>query len=293
MKMKAADDPFGMRPVWDALLAIYDVFSKICKENGLTYYIGYGTLIGAVRHHGFIPWDDDFDIMMPRNDYIKFIELAPKVLPPNLKRVYWRNTPEFIPYSFCKIQETRKSVVKGVEDLYGHRLPHGLYVDIFPLDGAPKTLLEKIHFYYNVFALYSARSSFYGVRKAPTIIKFMWRGIGWLFAKFKFKASSVNDIYWRYDALSMSFPFCHGRKCGCVQTPLNSLVLYGLCEYSDFGTPKELDFCGRKVPVPSNYQSFLKCRYGDYMKLPPAEERCPSHGNYSEEAPWKYGPTNE
>ena len=291
--MKAADDPFGMRPVWDALLAIYDVFSKICKENGLTYYIGYGTLIGAVRHHGFIPWDDDFDIMMPRNDYIKFIELAPKVLPPNLKRVYWRNTPEFIPYSFCKIQETRKSVVKGVEDLYGHRLPHGLYVDIFPLDGAPKTLLEKIHFYYKVFALYSARSSFYGVRKAPTIIKFMWRGIGWLFAKFKFKASSVNDIYWRYDALSMSFPFCHGRKCGCVQTPLNSLVLYGLCEYSDFGTPKELDFCGRKVPVPSNYQSFLKCRYGDYMKLPPAEERYPSHGNYSEEAPWKYGPTNE
>ena len=289
--MKYSQDPFGMYPVWCAILSIFDVFSKICKENGLTYYVGYGTLIGAVRHKGFIPWDDDLDVMMPRKDYRKFLEIAPKVLPAHLKHVFWGNTPEFIPYAFCKIQETRKSIVKSVEEAYGHALPHGLYVDIFPLDGAPKTFLEKVRFYYNVVALYSARSSFYGIRKSPDIIKFIWRGIGWLFARYKYRAYNVEDIYWRYDVLSMMFPFCKDRRCGCVQTPLGGKVLYGLCDYSDFGTPVELEFCGRRVSAPSNYRAFLKCRYGDYMKLPPVEERIPSHGNYIKEAPWKYGPT--
>lgn len=290
--MVLKEDPFGLRPVWTALLSIYDAVSTLCKEHGLVYYVACGTLLGAVRHKGFIPWDDDFDIMMPRSDYMKFREIALKELPPHLKYIFYGNTPEFLPYSFCKIQETRRLVVEKIENEVGHFLPHGLYIDIFPLDGAPNTLVEKIQFYYNSFALFSARSSFYGVMKAPNLVKFLWRGIGRIFATLKYKVSNVSDLYCRYEMLSMSFPFCEGRLCGCVQLPRSSGIgiLYGLCNYSDYGDCVKLSFCGREVPAPSNYDRYLRCLYGDYMQLPPKNMRIPIH-SVLESAPWKYGPT--
>lgn len=285
--MENTNDPFRLKPVWAAILNIYDIFEAICLKHGLRYYVYFGSAIGAVRNNGFIPWDDDLDVAMPRDDYTMFREIAERELPSYLKYIDWRNTPTFFPNAFGKIQDTRKDYIEQIESFIGRKLPQGLYLDIFPLDGAPKGLFENITYWPKLLALISAGSSFYGVRKAPTFIKFLWRGLGWLFARAIFNARSKQDLYWRFEAISMKYPFEKGRKCGGIILPAR-VVLSGMCDYEAFGRPKMISFCGREVPLPSDYDAILKALYGDYMKLPPESERHIWHGSL-ETAPWKFG----
>ena len=93
--------------VLDILLAV----DKVCREHHLRYYIMAGTLIGAVRHKGFIPWDDDLDIGMPRKDYEIFMEKSKDLLPDYLEAIYWKNDPDY-PLSFAKIQDARTTLIE-------------------------------------------------------------------------------------------------------------------------------------------------------------------------------------
>ena len=111
----------NLKPVWDAVLNVYREVAQICDKHGLRYYLTDGTALGAVRHKGFIPWDDDFDMSMPREDYQKFIEIARNELPEHLKFVNWENTPEFT-LLFGKVQDTRADFVKSIEAECGYML---------------------------------------------------------------------------------------------------------------------------------------------------------------------------
>ena len=116
---------FNLRPVWDATLEVYKAVAALCDKHHLRYYVTYGCALGAVRHRGFIPWDDDFDMSMPREDYQRFIALATKELPPYLKFVNWRNTPEFS--MLCgKIQDVREDRIKSIEKSCGRLLSNGI-----------------------------------------------------------------------------------------------------------------------------------------------------------------------
>ena len=137
-----SEDNYNLRPIWDATLEVYREIVKICDRHDLRYYVTDGTLIGAVRHKGFIPWDDDFDMSMPRPDYEKFIEYAKTELPVHLKFVNWRNTPEFH-LLFGKVQECRREVVCDLEKRSGLKMSNGLFVDIFPIEGYPKGRLGR------------------------------------------------------------------------------------------------------------------------------------------------------
>lgn len=128
--------------VQEIIWSIMKEIMPIISENRLTYHILGGTLLGAIRHKGFIPWDDDIDIGMPREDYEKFLKLVPAALPPYLKlNTYWDDSPHH--YYFSRIVDTRHelkrtgSTVERTEDVW---------VDIFPLDGMPNNgILRRIH----------------------------------------------------------------------------------------------------------------------------------------------------
>ena len=126
-----------------ALLELMTEFDKICVENGLRYSIAYGTLLGAVRHRGFIPWDDDVDFVMPRPDYERMCALIRSGqidLGDHLILSDDRSGKAF--YSFCKLMDTRYRIKR-----WSQREVKYLYVDIFPLDGAPEDEKDlKIHY---------------------------------------------------------------------------------------------------------------------------------------------------
>ena len=279
-----------MREVWKAILEVYKAFAQVCESQGLRYYVAYGTCLGAVRHHGFIPWDDDFDVIMPRNDYERFREIQRANLPPCFKYVDWHNTREMASFTYAKIQECRRDIVADVEAKCGRELPHGIYIDIFPLDGAPRFRLSRWIWEVRLRLLRLAGASLV-VRPqyALTLRRKIGRIVGRSFNRFIFHASVQSDLARYYDAMVREKPFSPSFPCGCIITSYGSF--YGLCDYSVYGEPSMVAFEGLKVPVPHDVDTYLRTLYGDYMQLPPMEKRISCH-KALETAPWKFGPTD-
>lgn len=113
---------------------ILKLFAEVCEAQNLRYYLTAGTLLGAVRHKGFIPWDDDIDVVMPRADYDRLCGLAQRVFP---KEYFWQdeNTEKFYPFPFAKL---RKEGTLAIEERFdGRKMHQGVNIDIFPLDVRP------------------------------------------------------------------------------------------------------------------------------------------------------------
>ena len=115
-------------------ISILDYIASVCEENNIGYYLAYGTLLGAIRHHGFIPWDDDIDIYMLREDYMKFIEIAKEHIHHRYKLLSIYNDDDYY-YEFAKVVDSNtKLKINNVKQIK----KEGVWVDIFPLDNVPK-----------------------------------------------------------------------------------------------------------------------------------------------------------
>jgi len=278
----------NLKPVWEAILEIYQEVAKICDRHHLRYYLTDGSAIGAVRHHGFIPWDDDFDMSMPREDYVKFIEYAKTELPTHLKFLDWHNCPEFC-FLFGKVQDCRREKVEAVEKECGYMLSNGLYIDIFPIDGYPTSKVEikftKIHCYL-MRALWRARC---GVFKNQTRKGKLLCCLGWIVAVFVPWIRTTADIMSRCEKFLLRHPFSgsdYSQRASVYLTGLNRPPL----PTSWWGKAKMIPFGDISVPLPEDYDSYLRFYYGDYMKLPSIESQKPSHG-YKYRCGWWLGPT--
>ena len=280
----------NLRPLWNELLKIYSVFRRICEKNNLRYFICYGTAIGAVRHHGFIPWDDDFDVVMPHSDYMKFLSCAKAELPDKMKLVTGVNTG-YPSFGFAKICNVSRSDLERMEKELGSALPQGIYIDIFPLCGIPKmTLSLKLkltYCYLRQYGLQKRRFGRFSGRLAHIVGKFLLMFPGPRnykeLADFKRKISGmlpfdeaehVGDFNWE------NYKFAPTTQ----QHDGNNYL-----KASWFRDMRMVSFENTEVPIPIGCHEMLTAVYGDYMKLPPVEKRIVTHSS-EKPAPWRFGP---
>lgn len=242
-----------------------DEIDRICRKYDLKYSLYAGSLIGAVRHQGVIPWDDDIDVCMPRKDYDKFFELCKTELNPKFRTVTINNT-KYYGYGFSKV--TLKGTKVMQHGLQKKENIFELWVDIFPYDNVPDSIGSKhFHNWYNYFLIKLLEERYDGIYGIPNIAKricFTLLHVINLFIppKIEKKALIENMTKYKYkntkEITSLSSPYKYYHEC------LPSNFFESLDEYN---------FCGRKYFGYHNYDFYLSKIYGDYMKLPPENKR--------------------
>lgn len=240
-------------------IEILDYVVSICNQYNLKYSLFYGTLLGAIRHKGFIPWDDDIDICMPDEDYEQFCDIMRycqsdrfKVLIPNENGYY---------YEFAKVIDTRTV-------LYEHNIDHsfemGVWIDIFPLHGVGKRYgivryCMNLLNYARIAAVYSVPPP------SPNYLKpLIW--CGWKIIRllgYKLFLKRILSIAARHPYKDAEYVTCliaHDTNRYCFNKKL-------------FENLMDVEFEGKLYQVFCNYDEFLKTMYGDYMQLPPENQR--------------------
>lgn len=279
-------DPFGFRPHWDAILDIYRKFAEICDRHGFRYWVMEGNAIGALRHNGFVPWDDDLDVAMPRPDYEKFIAVANKELPSNLRFWDWRDLDDWR-FTFGKIQEVEEDSVLKVEKEVGHKLSNGIYIDILIVDGLPTGKWSRMIYEFKMLALGSVvrrRLTSFGCQTRAGRCSWL---LGMICSWFISGRKIVLPVMKKIDALMKSCPFEDSKYTWRAGAAIRVTMEF----------PREIwngavwhEFEGLRVPLPAGYDQYLRIQYGDYMKLPPQEKQQPSH-SLPYRFPWWLGPT--
>ena len=259
-------DNFTLRKVQLIQLEIAKEIDRVCKENNINYYLIGGSLLGAIRHKGFIPWDDDLDIGMLRKDYEKFIAIAPKVLQDKYKIIHWKSDLDY-PLPMGKVIKKGTLYMEGKRTDKGEQ---GIWVDVFPYDN----ILNYNHFGFRAFELKIIR----GIIRAKCGYQTWKTDNGIVLSKYiknmPFRlAAFFLDKDWlikKYESISMKD---NEEECEFV-------FENGTENYIKWSFPKKyftdiilVDFEDYKMSVPKKYKEYLSEAYGDFMKLPPVEER--------------------
>lgn len=238
------------------LLAIDD----FCKKEGINYYLIYGTLLGAKRHQGFIPWDDDIDIAMPRKEYERFISVFSM---DGFKCLSIDNSEEYF-YPFAKVYDEKTLLIEEGRLKYNC----GIYVDVFPIDRIPvkNELLFRKKIWFMQHILMNKYADNYDVPMGQKIKRIVLKVAGIPF--------SARNLGIRINKLCKSEKFARSKKT-CA-----NLVWGEVGEkfpIEQFQKPAYLEFERKMFPCPENVDAYLKTIYGDYKKLPPVEKRVCKH----------------
>ena len=250
------------------VLEVLVSIDRICRENGLTYMLMYGTLIGAVRHSGFIPWDDDIDIAMPREDYYKLADIIAKQ-ETGLNFLTIDNCPDTI-YPYGKICDTR-TVIK--EKNFKQVSGYGAFVDVFPLDYMPDDQAEREKYCRDCrkLIIWITHSSRTGYEHSGNLKTDLSRALAFCAGK----AMNTQRLIRKLDDKLKRFDQEHG-KTAYMGIPWGYYAdkLYPASLLEEL---TELEFEGHHFFAPKEYDKVLRMRYGDYMKLPPENERVYLH----------------
>lgn len=245
---------------------LLSVLVDILDKNDLRYFAVYGTLLGAVRHGGFIPWDDDVDIGMPRPDYERFIEIADSVVP-SPYRLKDRSRVAGYGFFFAKFVDTTIGIVPTEPDRHEGSDNPNLWIDIFPIDGMSSSPREQEAFTRRALSLKKwYKYSILDLRfpRSPIEKLAIWAlklalGRDRLYREFR---KTVTQ----YDYEASEF----------VVFASDWTSDYSIHHKSMFESHATLDFDGIPIRVPVLYEQYLRENYGDYLRIPPEEDR-PSH----------------
>ncbi len=250
-------------------LIIADEIHRICKKHGINYSIDGGTMLGAVRHKGFIPWDDDMDISMIREEYERFLNLCEYELSDNFRVLNW-NTDKDFPFGYTKI------TLKGthIDEAFTRDNPKfsEIFVDVFPFDKIPLDRNERVML----------------CKKAMFIKRILWMKKGYgkcirdesFSQRIKYNISKVLFSLVSYDKEKekyinllkkyneLEYKECYLGNIDFPETFLNDCskeLYFDKTRYFDFEDRKYLGFC--------EYEKYLSVKYGDYMTMPPESDR--------------------
>lgn len=243
-------------------LGVLTALDRHCREQGLTYYLGYGTLLGAVRHGGFIPWDDDVDVMLPRADYERLVDTFAATGPAGFT-LRSPQTQAGWPLPYTKVCDDRTLLVEPFEV----PVEMGVNVDVFPLDPVPSGRLPR------------------------TLQSRLLRRLGWAL-ELRYIAAERGRAWHGTAAIRVGKPVLRLVPMGwlvraverCARWPGKDARLGVRLGYDDWsvpassmGVPVEVDFEGLRCLAPADPDAVLTAVYGDYLSLPPESERVSHH----------------
>ncbi len=244
---------------------ILRLFIDICNRLNLKYFLVCGSALGAAKYSGFIPWDDDVDVAMPRKDYDIFISKAPDLLPDDIFLQNYKSDPNF-PKIFSKLRDSNTTYIESPYKKL--KMHHGVFIDVFPLDSYPadkdkkQEFVNKVRNYNRLLACALEPSGSAKARAFRLITRFLGyhKRIKAILTEYevflKFYNSEQTGIYCNY-----------GNYRGTLEPVPVELYGEGTC----------LEFEGIPVIVPANYDKYLRDKYGDYEQDPPIEEQVGHH----------------
>lgn len=248
-------------------LGMLRFLDELCKREGLTYWLSGGTLLGAVRHQGFIPWDDDVDVMMPRPDYERFLSLAERcstkqyaIVTPYLRKDY------AMPWARVWDMGTRVDLTNMVK--FGSET---LFLDIFPVEALPPAPW--------LCALY-----YRCVRLRDIVLKCSRKTDLWDYERLKLLKRALMAV----TSLIPTNVYARWLDRFCARGNYEKARYAGVCLITHYGSREcmpaevfrgtaQVTFCGGQYPAPAGWDTYLRRLYGDYMKLPPEEKRHSLH----------------
>ena len=269
--MSVKDNSYGIAELQNKMLDILKIFISICENNNLHYWMAGGSCLGVLRHGGFIPWDDDLDVYMPREDY----------------EYLWENFGSIIidgGYILCRTTKEknyhhRVMQLVDMNTTFIHSrcknedIEHGVYIDIIPLDGCPDKPTQRFSQMINAvcFSIFNiqCKPEYNGGKLTPIISIFTT-----LFLKVIRNSNSRYHI-WKHAEKKMikyNISSCHSLK--CITSQFHELITPFPKEW--FGERKE-QFEDVLVSVPSEAEAYCRAMYGDYMMLPSTEKRVVRH----------------
>lgn len=242
---------------------------KICEKYNLKYFMLGGTMLGAIRHGGFIPWDDDIDLGMPRKDYETFLEIAEKELPDYLQVVNYKNTPSY-QYYITRIQDKN---VKVIEERIGNDSKFTYAsIDIFPIDGTPNNKLLRKLYFFRVLSHRALMSLYYKdsidrKRKRGTIEK----AFLWIMEKIPFE--KIIDPYKEKEKIDKLLSSQNVDTSKYIGNIMGAYRTREIVPKEWYGKGTKYKFEDIELNGFDKYHEYLRYTYGDYMELPTVESR--------------------
>ena len=238
-------------------------FKSICEKLNLRYWLAYGTLLGAIRHHGFIPWDDDVDVQMPREDYEKLIDYCIEhkdELKP-LELLHYRTNKKYI-YPIARLSDSTYKVDYSMAKYYGL----GLFIDIYPMDEGDNNskALQKARKKYIKKIYFAGTNKPDPKRDIKTPLRFIY----FLYTR----CINLNKLLKKYDEMFKYQKFGQGYYASFALDD----DLYPLTR-KNYEKTIDCLFNGESLKIPEDYDTILKAIYGDYMALPKEEDRVAHH----------------